>query len=285
MTSRWMWGCLAGGCGGQPTDVAPQAQTGSGTAIAVDVANVYFSSSSAVMVCPKTGCAGAPTVLAASQTNTEAIAVDANNVYWVTLGAGGLTAKTGTVMKCAIGGCGGSPTTLASPQPGPWAIVFAGNNAYWTLNGTLNLVGSLAACGVGGCGNSPSYLITTTGLYPTALVTDGTTLYWADPSPNSAEHSRVRRLGLREHAQAVDGRHAVPHGRRRDQHLLDRCIVRSHEAYAEVSAHTARHPPSRRRTATPSWCRWLACWQRHAPSMAGGSKYGSSHLGPLGPPP
>jgi hypothetical protein len=67
-----------------------------------------------MMTCRKTGCGGTPTVLLPSQQDTRAIAVDATNVYWVTLGSGGLTGTTGTVMECAIAGCGGTPTPLAS---------------------------------------------------------------------------------------------------------------------------------------------------------------------------
>jgi hypothetical protein len=124
-----------------------------------------------------------PGVLASGLIAPTSVAVDANNVYWLSEGqhptqgdAAGAGPPIGLVqvMKCAKTGCNNTPTVLAS---GSWdlpsdnnaaAFVYQrsgkdslhglavdGTNVYWATEF------SLMACAIDGCNNSPTVLADT----------------------------------------------------------------------------------------------------------------------------
>ena len=65
-------------------------------------------------------------IIASQQNNPVGVAVDTNNVYWVTYG----DSSNGTVMKAPI--AGGIATPLASTQPYAAQIALDGSSVYWT---------------------------------------------------------------------------------------------------------------------------------------------------------
>jgi hypothetical protein len=114
---------------------------GAGMGIGVDTQNVYAVSQDGIISAPLSGTM-AITVLATAQLQPYALAVDANNVYWSTVGSG---AGNGTIMACAKAGCSQMPTTLASGMhvQYPYGLVVAGGNVYWTsfnFGGEINVV-------------------------------------------------------------------------------------------------------------------------------------------------
>ncbi len=131
---------------GDGTEINPEA-------IAVDRTNVYWadqgssSSSSADTVWDADGAivqspldgSHAPITLASGQVHigfSDALAVDAHDVYWVAAGSGN---NAGIVASVPIGG--GTITTLARDQAAPWAIAVNATTAYWLNGGTVNADG------------------------------------------------------------------------------------------------------------------------------------------------
>lgn len=76
--------CAATGCGGNPTIVASVKHL---SGLAVDATSVYWADADNgnVSRCASTGCNGPPMVLAGGQQFTNEFAVDAKNVYWVSV--------------------------------------------------------------------------------------------------------------------------------------------------------------------------------------------------------
>ncbi len=159
--------CTIGGCGDMPTTLATDAAPISGVAVdatsiywaepmlgnviqcplagcatfgpfasgqvgaaKVDTVNgsVYWSTQSAIMRCPATGCGGAPEVFAKGQPSAYAIAHDAVNLYW------SLYAKAGKVLRCPLSGCT-TPEVLADEQDMPAAIAVDTDSVYFTDRG------------------------------------------------------------------------------------------------------------------------------------------------------
>jgi hypothetical protein len=93
--------------------------------LAVDSANVYWTSGSgsgAVLSMPNTG--GTPTTLASGY-GLSRLAIDATSIYFTSPG----TANDGSVLSIPLGG--GTPTTLVTGQATPEAIVQDPNSLYW----------------------------------------------------------------------------------------------------------------------------------------------------------
>jgi hypothetical protein len=115
-------------------------------------------------------------VLAEGQLMPAGIAVDQNNVYWLTLGQDQrANAKDtmpyagGQVMKCAKDGCGGLPSVLASDRVQsiatriPAGLATDGSAVYWAdmtpLKGDAgDAIGHFFRCSADGCGGSPEVL-------------------------------------------------------------------------------------------------------------------------------
>lgn len=126
---------------------------------------------------------GTPLVLATGLASPSGIAVDATNVYWLTLGIyhpSGLGAKvpgsrTGAqVMKCAKAGCGNHPTVLAT---GDWriggtpaAIAVDGSDVYWGADGQV------LKCATSGCGGTPTAILSGTD-FAYGIALDATNVY------------------------------------------------------------------------------------------------------------
>jgi len=148
--------CLARKC--QPLVLAMSEP--SAWAIAIDAANVYWTTLDSVRSCAKNNCV--PTTIANNQQLPRGIATDANNVYWTTSGSVQACAKNncttpialataqtalgiatdgvdvywaetagGVVRRCEVSGCNNLPTTLASPFQ-PYAVAIDKQNMFFT---------------------------------------------------------------------------------------------------------------------------------------------------------
>jgi hypothetical protein len=131
-----------------------------------------------------------PTALASGQKHPSAIAVDHENVYWLSLGTEtrlGLKDSIwsgGEVMKCAIGGCSEQPSALASNRklsPGSVrSLAFAtdGQNAYWSDETPLDAgpQSALVKCAVTGCNEAPTAI----GPGVQALAVHDGHVYWTE---------------------------------------------------------------------------------------------------------
>lgn len=106
---------------------------------------------------------GEPLLLARDQLGPIALALDADNVYWINRGTFESSLKDrfsngdGSVMKCARKGCGGRPTALATNRtfqnPEELAFALDGGYLYWSDWGAE--LASLVRCAVNGCGMAP----------------------------------------------------------------------------------------------------------------------------------
>jgi len=128
--------------GGTPATIA-SGQLGA-NAIAVDSANVYWTTifgSGSIMKVPLSG--GTPTMVASGQ-NPYDLAVDATTIYWSDFGTDpGLT--DGKIMKASISGS--APVTLASQERGPLGIAVDATNVYWARNDRSSSVMKVAILG------------------------------------------------------------------------------------------------------------------------------------------
>jgi hypothetical protein len=101
-----------------------------------------------------------PGVLASGLIAPTSVAIDANNVYWLSEGV-----QLVQVMKCAKTGCNNRPTVLAS---GFWdgstgkdtlhGLTVDATNVYWATEQ------GLFACAIDGCNSSPTLLISNSNL-------------------------------------------------------------------------------------------------------------------------
>jgi sugar lactone lactonase YvrE len=106
----------------------------SAVSLAADGTNVYWTNAGSASfdgtVVKYSLAKKAPTTLASDQSLPYGIALDGENIYWVT--------EAGEVMKCPLQGCpagpdgGTSPVVLASGQNGPLGIAVDKTSLYWT---------------------------------------------------------------------------------------------------------------------------------------------------------
>jgi len=117
---------LVGGDGG-----APSSKPGSFDAV-IDSKRIYWvNSRDGTVNAMNLDGTGVVTQLATGQTAPGAIAIDANNVYWVNYGS--MTGSTGSVNRIAINIVdAGAPVTIAMDQDKPFDIAVDGNFVYWT---------------------------------------------------------------------------------------------------------------------------------------------------------
>jgi hypothetical protein len=127
---------------------------GSPSSIALDSTHVYWGGSDTIMNVGLDG--GTPQTLASGAGFAQCLAVDANNVYWTTLGScpsdGGVCAP-GSVFEVPLDG--GTPFTLASGQLTPGSITVDPTHVYWVDygNGTSN--GAVMSVAIDGGGLVP----------------------------------------------------------------------------------------------------------------------------------
>jgi sugar lactone lactonase YvrE len=143
------------------------------TALAIDAQNLYWGSqqggANSIVAMPLKG--GTPTTLAIAPTgmNIDAIAVDANAVYWVTHMYSADNVPSGTVSKQLL--ATGVASTLAATQL-PAAMAVGPGGVYWTDSAKVLMVGLDG-------GPVTTLAATTTGpMGPIAV--DSANVYWAD---------------------------------------------------------------------------------------------------------
>ena len=120
--------CKAGQC-----LVALAADQAGAAGIAVDTANVYWTTSDGVEEVPIGG--GTAITLASGQSNAWAIVTDGTSVYWTNRGTQEKNFADGSVMGLSIGEA--SPVILAAQQTNPKAIAVDASNVYWVSGQTL----------------------------------------------------------------------------------------------------------------------------------------------------
>jgi hypothetical protein len=141
------------------------------TVVAVDGGNVYWATEGGapgVWQCPKTGCTGAPLLLA-TPVLTTGLALDASRVYFGDFSGGKL-------LACAIGGCANQPTVLSAAEPQIESVVSDGVSLYWATRGKVR------ACRLpcsGGPGDAPRTVLEQGGSFVN-LTADQGKVFWAD---------------------------------------------------------------------------------------------------------
>ncbi len=121
--------CQNGRC--QPQTIAPNVDAPIG--LAVNSSGVFWIRASAAEKCSKSGCIGAPTVLATSSTQKDVLGrrqIFANEtmVYWL-----GDSPSTGTdiyIYACDVGGCGMVPTQIGD-YTGVGQLVGNSTSLFW----------------------------------------------------------------------------------------------------------------------------------------------------------
>jgi hypothetical protein len=187
------------------------------TGIDVDATHVYWANQAAgtVVRCPKTGCTGAPEVLASAQPTLRGVSVDAQGLYFMTEPS---TADGGfynvRVLGCPLAGCSGTPSLFyegsafrpndvqaragtlyfthwplvsSCPTSGctgtPTEVVAGGGPIAIDLDSQyLYLarvgVGAVHRCPPSGCGSNPTVMLGS--IRPISIALDETSLYVSD---------------------------------------------------------------------------------------------------------
>lgn len=184
--------CALSGCNETPSLYATPLNL---ETLAVDATTIaWVEEDDTIAVCPKSGCSGAPTVLANSPYGASSIAVANGVVYWIALGQanGGHNVpitkySNGAVLACAATGCGGNPTVLVSYAAwlGGGAIVADATGVYWSTEDVSGTFGEIVGCAATGCNGAPKVYATTKSLpnerTPTpGIAIDATNVYWTD---------------------------------------------------------------------------------------------------------
>ncbi len=184
--------CDLAGCDGVPTTLGASPQ-GFYLGLAVGPTRVFWSDATKILACPKTGCAGPPTVLASGRVGPWSVATDGKNVYWIELGKANGGGKIplqdysdGAVLSCAVTGCNDSPTVLASYPTwrGGNAIAADASGVYWSTDDASGTLRQIVGCAAGGCGGHPKVYATTSSTpnWPATrgVAVDATNVYWTN---------------------------------------------------------------------------------------------------------
>jgi hypothetical protein len=178
--------CPIAGCGSAPQRIAPVIGSSAGFAvpqIAVDSTNLYFSAPSSVdggpesfvYRCPKTGCVGAPEVVASTGDQPSDVFLSDDSIYWTTCDYSPTTA-TCTAMRIGKDGTGlrafsGAPTVQAVSK----------DAIFWTiLTGPaleFGSYGSILSCPISGCDEGPT-VIAANQKNIAQIALDDANIYW-----------------------------------------------------------------------------------------------------------
>lgn len=151
------------------------------TAIALDAANVYWTSGNYVAKVEKTG--GTPELLADGPWTGTAIAVDGSSVYWTNQGN---DFTPGTVLKTTL--AGGVPQVLATGQPWAHAMAIDATSVYWlTWDGVMK---------VGKNGGSPTQIAAMQNGDKGMMAIDDTAVYWTANGGTGYPSGRVLKVAL-----------------------------------------------------------------------------------------
>ena len=178
-----IWKATKDGKGTPATVVSAQPIYGVYASFVLDATNVYYTAygeynstsgqyNGGVYKCPIAGCGTAPTSLATTTRRPLGIAMDGTSLFFT---AWGDTALAGEgAYKCAIGGCPATlPAPFATPVGTPWAV---------TLTPTDLVVATDSVVMKYDKAKGDSTTLAAAQRTPHSIVTDGTTVYWANES-------------------------------------------------------------------------------------------------------
>jgi hypothetical protein len=144
--------------------------------IAVDAANVYFTTADGyVMSVPIGG--GAPTTLAANQDLPAGIAVDQSHVYWAN--------NTGASILRADKQDGGSLQPIAKNEPGVLSVAVDSANVYFTTYATTGKVLSVPLAG------GAVATLAAAQSWPLGITVDDSSVYWTNSGTGAGAVSSV----------------------------------------------------------------------------------------------
>jgi hypothetical protein len=176
--------CVNGAC-----ELATWTADGDGAQLAIDGANVYWTTGTPLSLAPggfvysvpKTG--GTPAVVAMAQDTPRGIATDGVHVFWANTAGG-------TVMQANIDGT--MPVPLASSQSSPTGIAIDTANVYWT--NSVALTGSVWQVAQGGAGTAIA-LATLLGGAPLEIIAAGANVYWTSPGVDTIDMAVIGGAG------------------------------------------------------------------------------------------
>jgi hypothetical protein len=168
--------CARGGCGDAPATLVTASY--GVTDLAIDTTTVYFPyfTFSAMLSCPKTGCA-LPTTLASSQPSASRVTAFGGEIFWIDRGA---TDTSGSLMRCTPSTCYAA-TQVTSGRLNPWAIAVDASGIYWVDLGTPAKQYSDSAvlmCPLSGCSGAPTVLASAASADGIAL--DDASVFWTE---------------------------------------------------------------------------------------------------------
>jgi hypothetical protein len=129
-------GACGHSCGGGACNrgvCQPEVLTGAGdmgTSVGVDANDIFFSTDTRVLACPKTGCVLAPRQIASMSKDTSSVLVANGSVFFISAPA--QTTTRPTLYICPPAGCPSPvPNVSGFSFSGPSSIAFFGDDVYW----------------------------------------------------------------------------------------------------------------------------------------------------------
>jgi hypothetical protein len=120
--------------GGTYTLIASTGSSDEILGLAVDANNVYWVSSLGNVVEASNNGAGTPSILVSNQISPSGITVDATNVYWTTGSVGGGGGAQPDGTISTMPIAGGTPSTIAPGQINPSQVAVNATSVYWITN-------------------------------------------------------------------------------------------------------------------------------------------------------